>query len=141
MKRKSSAGLFFTVLSLILAVAGAVLYYLNTTTAYFASQGLNTTILIVACAAVVVQLIYLIVGMKGTPAVNDLFPIIATALLIAAAVLFASARVNGIAALITFEGNETTTMALYTAIGGIIALVAAALVNILGSFFDVSKEV
>ena len=137
--RKISAGLYFTCATAILALVGFIFYMINTKTAYFAGKGVSTAVVACLIAAIVCAVIYVIVGMKDTPLWADIFPIATSALLMAALMSFASARINGIAAIMTFENNESNMADLKSAIIGIVFVAVAWLVSLVASFMDVSK--
>lgn len=54
--------------------------------------------------------------------------------------MFVNVRVNGIAAVMTFENNARNMADLTSAIVGIAGCLVAAIVSIVSAFFDVSKE-
>ena len=136
MKRKTSAGLFMTAISIIAAVVGFIYYMMNCNTAYFANLGVNPVVIGCIVAAIVLQVILILVGMKGQPMWADILPIAISVFLMLGTINFVSARVNGFAAILTFENNAD----LNSAIIGIAACLIATVVSIVASFFDVMKE-
>ncbi len=139
MKNKS-AGFFLTALSLLAAAVGLGAYLVNCGTDYFMNLGISPVVAGCAGAAIAAQLVYLIAAQKGQKNWMDLLPVAASVLLIVATVMLLSVRVNGIASIMTFEMNAQTLSDLTSALIGLIACLAAAVVSIISSFFDVVKE-
>lgn len=139
--KKLSVGFFLTVLSAILAVVGLIFYMVNANTAYFANLGVNAAIVGCAVAAIVLQAIYL-----GAAARNErhwalgFCPIVACALLMLAFTNFITARVNGIASIMTFENNASNMADLTSALVGLVFCLLAVVFGIVSAFFDVSKD-
>lgn len=138
--RKISLGLILTAVSAVLAVVGLVYYMTNTKTTYFSALGVNTMIVGCVVAAIACQVVSVIVGMKGTPMWADLLPIAASVLLVAGVMSFAASRINGIAAIMTFENNAQNMADMQSAISGMMALAAAVGVSWLAAFFDITSE-
>ena len=141
MNRKISAGLYFTCLAAILAAIGCVFYLINTKTAYFAGKGVSTPVVACLAIAVICAIVYIVVGLKDTPVWADILPIATSALLMAGLMNFAAARINGIAAIMTFENNESNMADLKSAIIGIVLVAIAWITSIIASFMDVSRSV
>lgn len=139
MKNKS-AGFFLTALSLLAAVAGLAAYLVNCGTNYFINLGISPAVAGCVGAAIAVQLVYIIAAWKGQKTWMDLLPVVSSVLLIVATVMLVSVRVNGIASIMTFEKNAQTMSDLTSAIVGIAACLIAAVISIISSFFDVTKE-
>ena len=127
-------------LAVIAAVIGVVAYMINCRTDYFAKLGMDNRVVGCAVAAIVVLLLYMLIAGKGPNTFNGLFPICAGVLLTAALLFFAQARVNGIAAIMTFEGNAQTMADLMSVFVGLGGFALAMLLTVFGSFFDVAKE-
>ena len=70
----------------------------------------------------------------------DLIPVVSGALLMVAFALFVSARVAGIASIMSFERNASTMSDMMSAVVGIVLCFLAVLFNIVGSFFKVVKD-
>lgn len=140
MTNKKSAGFFLTALAAVAAIVALAAYLVNTGTAYFGNLGVNPAVAGCVGAAIVLELVLLVAGSKGQKNWMDILPVASSVLLIVAAVNFVSVRVNGIAAIITFENNAQNMADLTSALVGIIACVIAAVISILSSFFDVVKE-
>ena len=139
--RKISLGLILTAAACVLAVVGLVFYLNNTKTTYFSALGVNTTVVGCIIAAIACMVVSIIVGLKGTPVWADILPIATSGLLMAALMSFASARINGIAAIMTFENNESNMADLKSAIIGIVLVAIAWIISIIASFMDVSRSV
>jgi hypothetical protein len=140
MARKNSAGLFLTALSAILALVSFIAYMVNAGTAYFGNLGVSPAVAGCTVVAIVLEVVLIVVGKKGTPVWADVLPVVSSVLLIVATVMFISVRVNGIAAIITFENNAQNMADMTSAIVGIATCLIAAIISIIASFFDISKE-
>lgn len=137
---KKSIGLFLTILSAIAGIVGVAFYMVNCNTNYFGNLGVNTTVVACGIAAIVIQILYILLTGKGYKAWHDILAVLPPVLMIVAAVTLVSTRINGIAAVMTFENNAQNMADLTSAIVGIAGCVVAALVGILASFFDTVKE-
>lgn len=137
---KKSIGFFMTVLSAAAAAVGAVAYFMNCKTNYFINLGVNPVVMGCVVCAIVLQVVYIVVTQKGHQLWNDVLAVIPPVLLIVATINLVSARVNGIAAIMTFENNAQNMADLTSAIVGIAACLIAAVVGIAASFFDTVKE-
>ncbi|MCR5452916.1 MAG: hypothetical protein K6F00_09835 [Lachnospiraceae bacterium] len=139
-QRKISLGLIFTCISAVLALLGCIFYVINTKTNYFAGNGVSTPVIACLAIAIVCMVVYVIIGMRGTPVWADILPVASSALLISGLMNFASARINGIAAVMTFENNAQNMADLKSAIIGMVLVGIAAVVSIIAAFFDVTVE-
>ena len=137
---KKSIGFFATILSAAAAVVGAIAYVVNCGTDYFVNLGINPMILGCIIVAVIVDAAYIVVTRKGHQMWSDILPVAAAVLLMIATLLFVSVRVNGIAAIMTYEGNAKTMADLTSAIVGIAGCLIATVIGIIASFFDTVKE-
>ena len=137
---KKSIGFYATILSAAAAVVGGVAYAINCNTDYFVNLGMNPVILGCVIAAIVADVAYILVTQNGHQMWSDIFPVAAAVLLMVATLLFIGARVNGIAAIMTYEGNAKTMADLTSAIVGIAGCLIATVVGIVASFFDTVKE-
>ena len=141
MNRKNTLGLYLNALSLILAVAGLVAYMMNTKTNYYAKMGVSTKVVAALAVAAVIELIIIVIGMKGTPAAADILPVLASVALVFGLVMLLNERINNLAAVFTFEASEANMADTVTCLVAIAVTVIAFLISLLASFFDVSKEV
>ena len=140
MKRTISAGLIITCLAAVAALVGVIAYMINTGTNYYAKMGVDTTVLILLIVGVVVELLTIVLGLKGSSLVGDILPIVGSVLLTAGAVMLLNARVANLAAVFTFENSAANMADTTSCIVAIAACVVAMLVSILASFFDITKE-
>lgn len=139
--KKQSIGFYLNVLVIVVSIVGTVMYLANCKTSYFANLGVNTSVVICFCAAVVLELIYVIGNeAAGRKMILDICPVVSTALVTIATVLFLSARVNGIAAIMTFTNNASTMRDLNHTILSLVFCVIAIVAGMAASFFDVVKE-
>ena len=138
--KKQSVGFYFSVLTVILSLAGLAMYLKNASTNYFSNLGKDPVILACLLVAALAQLVLILLSQKGTKKWMDILPVATSVLLMLGAVLFASSRVNGIASIMTFENNAQTMADLSSAISGIVLCLVAGVVSIIASFFDIVKE-
>jgi hypothetical protein len=140
MKRKISAGLFMTVISIIAAVISFIYYMVNCNTAYFKNAGISPVVAGCIMVAIALQAVLIIIGMKGQPMWADILPIVVSTLLMFATANFISIRAVPFATIITFENSAKNMADLSSAIIGIAACLVATLVSIVAAFFDITKE-
>ena len=138
--KKQSVGFYFSVIVVILSLVGMAMYLKNSATAYFSNLGKDPVILACLIVAVIAELLFMILSQKGMKSWMDILPVAVSVLLMLGAVLFASSRVNGIASIMTFENNAQTMADLSSAVTGIGFCLAAGIVSIVASFFDITKE-
>lgn len=137
---KKSVGFFMTILSAIAAAVGAVAYIMNSKTDYFINLGVNPVVVGCAIAAIVLQIVYIIVTGKGHQVWSDVLAVLPPALLMVSTITLAGTRISGIASIMTFENNAQNMADLTSAIVGIAACLIAAVIGIAASFFDTVKE-
>lgn len=140
MARKTAGGLFLTALSAIVALVALVAYMINTGTDYFGKDGVDTVTVACIVIAVVAEVVLIVVGRGGTPMWADVLPVASSVLLIVSAINLLSLRVAGIASIMTFEGNDSTRADMMSAIIAIACCLVAAIISIIASFHDISKE-
>lgn len=138
--KKQSAGFYFAALAVIAAVVAMIFYLVNCNTSYFSNLGVNAVIIVCLIVAIVLELVYIAGYNKaGANLVMDLLPLVCGALMMVAFAQFISARVNGIASILSFEKNAQTMSDLSSAIVGMVCCFVAILLNIIGSYFKVVK--
>lgn len=135
---RKGAGFALTIITILAALVGVVAYMMNCQTNYFLNLGIDVRVVGCLCAAVVVLLIYLIAARKGPGVMPGFLPVIATILLVAGTLFFAGVRINGIASIMTFEGNASTMQDLTSAIVGLAGCLVAIIFSVIASFFDVA---
>ena len=140
MKRKTSAGLFITCLAVILAVVGVAAYMVNTGTNYYAKMGVDTNVVTLLVAAIVVEVLAIVIGLKGTPVIGDILPVAGSVLLTAGLVMLLNARANNLAAVFTFENSAANMADTTSCIVAIGACLLAMLVSLVAAFTDITKE-
>ena len=137
--KRALFGSIMTVITIVAAVVGLINYITNSNTTYFA--GLGKDPVVIGCAAVAIAALALWLVL-GNPMITwtDILPVAAPALLIVAALTLVNSRINGIAAIMTFENNAQNMADLQSGLVAIAALVVAAVLAALNAFFDVKKE-
>ena len=138
---KMAVGTIFTCLSAILGVIGFIFYIINTNTAYFSNNGKSTAVIACVLLGVACEVVYVVLTRNGNSMVTDLLPILSIVFLLAGTLNFAASRIAGIASIMTFEMNEQNMADLQSAIIGMVLLLIASIVMIIGNFFDTRKEV
>ena len=137
--KRTFFGTCINLLAIAAACAGLVFYIINTNTKYFSNLGRSNAVLGAIIAAMVLLLVWCLAG-GATTSWKDLLPIAAPALLMYAFLTLLNSRVNGIAAVMTFENNAQNMADLKSAIVSLAALLVAALLACLASFFSVRKK-
>lgn len=137
--KKQGAGTYLTALAAIASVVGFVFYMVNCGTNYFKSQGTNPIVTVCALVAIVSQVLYLVLSQKDILAA-DVLPVVSGVTVTVALAYFIQARVNGIAAIMTFTNNAQNMKDLSSAIVAIAALAIAMILNMIASFFAVRKD-
>lgn len=140
MARKTAGGLYLTALSAILGIVGFIAYIINTGTDYFGKDGVNPAVVGCLGAAIVLEIVLIVVGRTGTPVWADVLPVASGVLLMASTLNLLSVRVAGIASIMTFEGNASTRADMMSAIVAIACCLVAAIFCIIASFHDISRE-
>ena len=114
---------------------------MNCKTNYFINLGVNPVVMGCLIVAILLQCLYGGVATRQGHALwSDMLAVISPVLLIVAAITLAGSRINGIAAIMTFENSAQNMADLASAIVGIAACLIAAVVGIVASFFDTVKE-
>ena len=137
--KRAIVGMIVNLLAAVAACIGLVQYMTNAGTNYFKGLGTNPLIVSSVAVAVVALLVWCFLG-EAKPTWKDILPIVAPALLIFAALTLVNSRVNGIAAIMTFENNAQNMADLQSALDSIAALLIAAGLACLAAFFRVRKE-
>ena len=137
--KRALFGSIKTVITIVAAVVGLINYITNSNTNYFAGLGKDPVVIGCAVLAIAALALWLVLG---NPKITwtDILPVAAPALLIVAALTLVNSRINGVAAIMTFENNAQNMADLQSAIVAIAALVVAAVLAALNAFFDVKKE-
>ena len=133
-KKKMGAGLVLSVITVLVTVAGLVLYMMNCKTNYFVkTTGTDNTI--VACLAVAT-----ILEIVGAKPVLDIIPVACGVLTAYALIAFVGSRIAAIGSIMTFENNAQNMADLKGAIIGMIVCAVALIFTIISSFFKVVKD-
>ena len=139
-KKKMGAGLVLSVITVLVTVAGLVLYMMNCKTNYFVkTTGTDNTI--VACLAAILEIVMIIVSVKmGAKPVLDIIPVACGVLTAYALIAFVGSRIAAIGSIMTFENNAQNMADLKGAIIGMIVCAVALIFTIISSFFKVVKD-
>ena len=138
--KKQSAGFFITILSSIVMLVGIILYFINCNTNYFSNLGVNMVVVVCGVVGTLGQIVYVVLNEKDKISIaTELLPVINSVLLMFATVTFIGSRVYGFASIITFENNAANMADLTNAITGMVVCLAAVILAIISSFFNVKK--
>lgn len=137
--KNNGIGFYATGLSFVAGIVALVFYILNTNTNYFANLGVNPAVVGCAAVALVAQLVLLVFSKQPQPAWMDLVAVAAPVLLMIAFVSLTGTRVNGIAAIMTFENNAQTMSDLSSAIISMAAFLIAWLIGVISTYLNIRK--
>ena len=137
--KRALFGSIMTVITIVAAVIGLINYITNANTTYFSGLGKDPVVIGCAVLAIAALALWLVLG-EPKASWKDILPVIAPACLIVAALTLVNSRINGIAAIMTFQNNAQNMADLSSALTAIAALVAAAVLAAFTAFFDVKKE-
>lgn len=138
--KKQGLGFYLCLISLVLGAAGLVYYNINCHTAYFTNLGVSPIVVGCTIAALILQAGILLLSQKGSNVVVDLAFVASSVLLVVALANFLTARVNGIASIMTFENNASTMADLSSAITGMVLYLLAVILGIVASYCKVCKD-
>lgn len=136
---KRSIGTIFTLITIIAAVVGLAAYITNASTNYFGKLGKDGVIIGCLVIAIVALIAWCALG-EDKASWKDILVFIAPALIIVSFMLLLNSRVNGIAAIMTYEANEQNSADMQSAMIALIAMAAAAFLGAFNAFFDVRKS-
>lgn len=140
-----SLGFYVGVLALIAQVVGLVFYYINQGTATFGNLPLNLVVTFGGVVAIILQLCILIAGQFKASngavlrTVLDIAYVVAVVLIVWGATVFFADRINLFSSVMTFNRNAQSLADMNSALYGIGAMFAAAVLEIISSFMRVSK--
>lgn len=138
--KKQSIGFYTTVLSCIAMIVGIAYYLCNCKTKYFSNLGINKTVVVCGVIAIIGLVAYMILNeMDRSSLISNFLPIVCGVLMMIAVVAFIGSRVYGIASIITFENNAENMADLTNAFTGMIWCVAAVVLQMISSFFNIKK--
>ena len=141
-KKKMGAGLVLSVITVLVTVAGLVLYMMNCKTNYFVkTTGTDNTIVACLAVAAILEIVMIIVSVKrGAKPVLDIIPVACGVLTAYALIAFVGSRIAAIGSIMTFENNAQNMADLKGAIIGMIVCAVALIFTIISSFFKVVKD-
>ena len=141
-KKKMGAGLVLSVITVLVTVAGLVLYMMNCKTNYFfINSGVNNAVVACLAAAAILEIVMIAASMKmGAKPVLDILPVACGVLTAYALIQFISSRIAAIGSIMTFENNAQNMADLKGAIIGMIVCAVALIFTIISSFFKVVKD-
>ena len=137
--KRALFGSIMTVITIVVAVVGLANYIMNSNTTYFSGLGKAPLVIGGAALGIAALVLWLVLG-EPKASWKDILPMLAPVCLIVAALNLVNSRINGVAAIMTFENNAQNMADLQSAIVAIAALIAAAVLAVFTAFFDVKKE-
>ncbi len=137
--KRALFGTILNILAVVAACFGLVQYFTNAGTNYFKNIGTNPAIIAATVIAIAALLVWCFLGEEKTTW-KDILPIAAPALLMFALLTLANSRINGIAAIMTFENNAANMADLQSALDALASLAFAAVFACLAAFFSVKKK-
>ena len=137
--KKSTVGIVLASLTVIAAAAALIAYYVNSQTSYFSNLGLSTTVVACLVVAIVAEVVFIVAGLKGNAIWQDILPVAVSVLLVVATITLVSVRVNGFAAIISYENNSSNMADMMSAIVAIACGLVATIVSVVSAHFDISK--
>ncbi len=137
--KQNGIGFYTTGLSFVAGVVALVFYMINARTDYFANLGVNPVVVGCTAAAILVQVLLLVLSKQEQPVWLDLAAVAAPVLLMVAFINLTGSRVSGIASIMTFENNAQTMADLSSAIVSMAALLIACVIGIVSSYFNIRK--
>ena len=144
-EKKQTAGLVFTVITVVLEVVTLVLYVLNANTAYYSD--LNGMIAGMAAGALVCTVVSYVLAMgkssMATGVVSDVLRVVAPALLFYGAAVFIGARAQSLGQIFGSNlelGNDAAFAAGTQAIVTIVVFLVAWLVSVVAAFMKLGKR-
>lgn len=136
--KRALFGTIVNALAVIAACFGLVQYFTNAGTTYFKGLGTNPAVIAATVIAIAALVVWCLLGEARTTW-KDILPIAAPALLMFALLTLLNSRINGIAAIMTFENNAANMADLQSALYALGGLGVAAVLACLAAFFSVKK--
>ncbi|OFQ98063.1 hypothetical protein [Alloscardovia sp. HMSC034E08] len=141
-----SLGFYVGVLAFIVEVVALVFYFINQGTVTFGNLPLNMVTVEGGVIALAIQLLILVLGQlrasnkTGVGVLLDLAYVVEAVLIVWGATVFFADRINLFSSVMTFNRNAQSLADMNSALYGIGAMFAAAVLVILSSFMRVSKN-
>lgn len=136
--KRAIFGTIVNILAAAAGVVGIVYYIINANTTYFSGLGINPVVIGCVAAGIVAVLFWCFAG-EPKKTWKDILPIIAPALFICGMLTLVNSRVNGIAAIMTFENNAQNMAYLQSCFVALGAMAAAAVLSCIAAFCNVKK--
>jgi len=137
--KRALFGTIVNALAVIAAVFGLIQYMTNAGTNYFKGLGTNPAVIGATVVAIAAIVVWCLLG-EARMTWKDILPIAAPSLLMFALLTLVNSRINGIAAIMTFENNAANMADLQSALYAIGGLGVAAVLACLAAFFSVKKQ-
>lgn len=141
-----SLGFYVGVLAFIVEVVALVFYFINQGTVTFGNLPLNMVTVVGGVIALAIQLLILVLGQlrasnkTDVGVLLDLAYVVEAVLIVWGATVFFADRINLFSSVMTFNRNAQSLADMNSALYGIGAMFAAAVLVILSSFMRVSKN-
>ena len=138
--KRSIIGTLITGICTIVGMIGLSMYIINSNTNYFSGLGKSVPIILCTVLGIAALLAWCVLG-DDRGGIKDILPIAAPSFFTIAFVTLLNSRINGIAAITTFEANEQNFADMQSAIMAMVFLIIAAVLSAINAFFEVKKTV
>ena len=135
-----SLGFYVGVLAFIVEVVALVFYFINQGTVTFGNLPLNMVTVVGGVIALAIQLLILVLGQLRASNKTGVGVLLEAVLIVWGATVFFADRINLFSSVMTFNRNAQSLADMNSALYGIGAMFAAAVLVILSSFMRVSKN-
>lgn len=136
--KRSIVGTVAQLLAVAAACVGLIAYVMNARTTYFTGLGISGLVVGSLIAGIAALLLWCAIG-GATVSWKDILPIAAPSLCMFAFLTLLNSRVNGIAAIMTFENNAANMADLKSALVALVAMAVAAVLACIAAFFNTKK--
>ena len=137
--KRSYFGTIVSLLAVCAACVGLIAYMMNAGTTYFVGLGKNTLVICSLIVGILALLLWVAMG-EANVTWKDILPLAAPSLFMFGFLTLLNSRINGIAAIMTFEANEANMSDLKSALVALVAMAIAALLACIAAFANVKKQ-
>ena len=137
--KRSYFGTIVSLLAVCAACVGLIAYMMNAGTTYFVGLGKNTLVICSLIVGILALLLWVAMG-EAKVTWKDILPLAAPSLFMFGFLTLLNSRINGIAAIMTFEANEANMADLKSALVALVAMAIASLLACIAAFANVKKQ-
>jgi len=139
MNNKKGSAFILSLVAAVLGAVGLIFYMINCKTSYFTNLGTDSRIVIFLVLSVLLLVCRAVLEKGEGNVVTDLFAVVPPVLMMLSTIWFIASRVNGIAAIMTFQNNAQNMSDLSSAIIAIVLLLVGTILAIITAFKPVEK--